>query len=671
MNNPLLNSTILPSFDQITASHVEPAITLLLTQARQGLDQLLAEPSFDWSWYQQLETLDEKLNQAWSPVSHLNSVASTPELRAAHDAMLPLLSAYTSERGQNVALMNAFKTLAKRDDGSVAQREAVRQALLEFQLAGIDLPEDQQARVAELKQSLSQLSSRFSNNVLDATEAWFLHITEESCLSGLPAVNIELAETAAKKRNLEGWVLTLDMPQYIAVMTFLDDAGVREIVYRAFVSRASDTGPHDSKFDNTAIMHQILTNKTELARLLGFANYAELSLAKKMADHPDSVSDFIHDLAIKSKPQAQSELNELTLFAQAQGVDKLNPWDVTYWGEKRREALFNVSQEALKPYFPIDSVLSGLFNVVNRLFNIEVRADLTVKTYHDDVVFYRIYRAEQEIAGFYFDLYSRDGKRGGAWMDECRVRRAIDNGIQLPVAYMVCNFTAPTQTTPSLLTHQEVTTLFHEFGHGLHHMLSEVEVAAVSGINGVVWDAVELPSQFLENWCWEPEVVEMLSSHYQTGESLPKQILDSLLAAKNYQSAMMMMRQLEFAAFDFELHRKTKKSIDILDHARVIREQFSVVPSIDENRFSHSFSHIFAGGYAAGYYSYKWAEVLSADAFSLFEERGLFDQESGQKFLTHILQKGGEEPAAVLYQRYRGRDADLAPLLRHSGIEVK
>lgn len=677
MSNPLLNNPVLPLFGAITASHVEPAIDSLLAECRQTLTQVvdtaLAQgPNWD-NLVVPLEEQDDSLGKAWSPVGHLNAVLNSEELREAYTASLSKLTAYSTEVGQNKALWQAYQSLADSESFAslnTAQKTAVDHALRDFRLAGVDLPESKKQRFSELKQRLSQLSTQFSNNVLDATQGWFKQIDSVDELSGLPDSAIALAKQAAEQRSLNGYVISLDIPAYLAVMTHANSRALREEIYRAYCTRASDSGPTAGQWDNAPLIDEILKLRHELAQLLGFSNYAERSLATKMAEDCDQVEAFLLELAKKSRTAAKKDFDELAAFAKkTDALNDLQAWDQAYYSEKLREQKYAISQEELRPYFPADTVVKGMFDVVARLFGIQIKK-VDADVWHEDVGFYEIYQDDTVIARFYLDMFARENKRGGAWMDECRVRRQRSNGLQLPVAYLTCNFTPAVGGKPPLLTHNEVVTLFHEFGHGLHHMLTRVDVAAVSGINGVAWDAVELPSQFLENWCWEKTVIPLISGHYESGEALPESLLNNLLAAKNFQSAMQMLRQVEFALFDFRLHRSyqpdTPVSVQtVLDQ---VREQVAVVMPPSFNRFQNGFSHIFAGGYAAGYYSYKWAEVLSSDAFSRFEEEGVFNADTGRSFLKEVLQRGGSEDAMTLFKAFRGREPKIDALLKHSAI---
>ncbi len=677
MSNPLLSNNELPPFAAIKPEHIEPAMTQLIEDSLAAVDNLLQhQPAPDWaSLLQPLENLDDRMQQAWSPVGHLNGVAQNDVLREAYDNCLPKLSEYHTRLGQNKALFSAYKTLKESAQFArlnTAQQKVIDNALRDFRLSGIDLPVNQQQRFANIRKRLAELASDFSNNVLDATQAWNKLVSDEAELAGVPETALNAAGVAAKNRGATGFLLTLDAPCYLAVVTYADDPAVREEIYRAYTSRASELGPNAGKYDNRANMVDILGLRKEMARLLGFANYADYSLATKMAPSAATVLGFLRELAEKSRPNAQQELAELQHFARQQhGAADLAAWDIAYYSEKLRQHKYAVSQEQLRPYFPAAKVLEGLFAVTSRLFDVSIKAADAIETWHPDAQVFNIYRNEQLIARFYIDLYAREHKRGGAWMDECRVRRKRDdNSIQLPVAYLTCNFMAPAGSKPSLLTFNEVTTVFHEFGHGLHHMLTEIDCAGVSGINGVAWDAVELPSQFLENWCWQKTVIPLISSHYETGEALPESLLDKLLAAKNFQSGMQMLRQIEFAMFDFEMHQSEDicNADDVQALLNDVRQRVAVLQPPPENRFQLSFSHIFAGGYAAGYYSYKWAEVLAADAFAVFEENGIFDPATGRDFLTKILAKGGSIDALELFKSFRGREPRVDALLRHAGI---
>ncbi len=675
--NPFLKNSELPDFSALQPQFVDAAIAQVLDDNRRAINDLLdgvGEPTWN-SLVLPIEELEDRLEQVWSPVGHLNGVTNTPEWRHAYESALPKLTEYHTELGQNRRLYEAYKKLSESGEYAQldeARRKVIDNALRDFRLSGVALEGDAKKRYGELRKSLAELTTKFSNNVLDATQGWFSHITDEDGLRGIPATALQLYRQAAKARALEGFVITLDAPAYLPVMQYAENRELRRELYTAYSTRASDQGPQAGQWDNSALMTQILAARHELAQLLGFANYAEYSLATKMAESTDEVIAFLEDLARRSRAMASDEYRELQVFAARElGIAELQVWDVPYASEKLRLARYALSQEELRPYFPAAKVIEGLFAIVEKLFGVRFVEDRSIATWHADVHVYNLQRGDQRVARCYLDLYARSGKRGGAWMDNCRSRRErADGNLQLPVAYLVCNFTPPGESLPSLLTHAEVTTLFHEFGHGLHHMLTRIDTAPVSGINGVAWDAVELPSQFLENWCWEPEAIPLLSSHYETGAPLPQALLDKMLAAKNFQSGLFMMRQLEFALFDFRLHRdydsqQPRPVQDVIDD---VRRTVAVYPLPAFNRFQHSFTHIFAGGYAAGYYSYKWAEVLSADAYSAFEEEGIFNADTGRRFLHEILERGGAREPMTLFVAFRGRRPHVDALLRHSGI---
>jgi len=674
-NNPLLQDFDLPPYSEIRPEHVEPAIDSILGDNRVAIEELLSRPAERLDWQTLVVGLDEmnaRLGRAWSPVSHLNAVCNSPELRSAYEACLPKLSAYYTELGQNRALFEAYKALAEGPAAAgfeVAQKTILEHSLRDFRLSGIDLPPVEQQRFGAIQMKLAELGSRFSNQLLDATQAWTKHLTDEAALAGLPDSAKGQMKQAAEAKGLDGWLITLEFPSYYAVMTYADDRALRQEVYTAYSTRASDQGPNAGQFDNGPVMEEILDLRQELARLLGYASYAELSLATKMAESPEQVLGFLRDLAVRSKPFAEKDLAELRAFAAKQGLDDLKSWDTGYYAEKLRQSRYSLNQEELRAYFPIDKVLAGLFAVVQRLYGIEIVELEDFDAWHPEVRLFEIREHGEHVGRFFFDLYARANKRGGAWMDGARdKRRDAEGRLISPVANLVCNFTPPVGERPALLTHDEVTTLFHEFGHGLHHLLTRVEHAGASGINGVAWDAVELPSQFMENWCWEPEGLALISGHYQTGEPLPQEKLERMLAAKNFQSGMMMVRQLEFSLFDFELHATHGDGRSVLEVLEAIRDEVSVLRPPRENRFPNSFAHIFSGGYAAGYYSYKWAEVLSSDAFSRFEEEGVFNAETGRAFREAILARGGSQEPMVLFVDFRGREPSIDALLRHLGL---
>lgn len=675
MANPLLEPHELPPFSSIKPAHVEPAIRQLIERNKTRIDELLASTD-TYSWanlLQVIEELDDELSRAWSPVSHLNSVCDTDELREAYNQCLPLLSEYGTWAGQHSGLCAAYQQIADSDAFDTldtAQRKSIEHALRDFRLAGVDLPPDEKKQYGELRQRLSKLGSSFGENVLDATNAWSRQVTREE-LQGLPETALASARQAAEQAGQDDYLINLEFPSLSPILNYCDNRALREEVYTANCTRASEQGPSAGQWDNSDLIVEILNLRTELAKLLGFDSYAELSLATKMADTPDSVIEFLQQLATKSLPQANAEFRELEAFAiEHSDLSSLQAWDVSYYSEKLRQSRYQVSQEDIRPYLPVDKALLGLFEVVRRLYGVDVREIETFDNYHPSAQLFELLRDGDVVARFYLDLYARAHKRGGAWMGDCRIRRKTSSGLQIPVAFMVCNFTPPVGDKPALLTHTELTTMFHEFGHGLHHMLTRQTVAAVSGINGVAWDAVELPSQFLENWCWEREALAFISGHWETGEALPEALLDKMLAARNFQSGMMMARQLEFSLFDFRLHQEwgsgSFESVQsLLDE---VRQRVGVVKLPPFNRFQNSFSHIFAGGYAAGYYSYKWAEVLSADAFSRFEEEGIFNAATGADFRTQVLEVGGSREPMEVFVAFRGREPSIEPLLRHCGI---
>lgn len=673
--NPLLDIPYLPAFSTIQAEHVIPALETVLQDNRAWLADTLARPTaFTW------ETLVTPMNEAanrldrmWSPVSHMNAVVNTETLRQAYNTCLPTLSDYHTEVGQNPELYAAIKAIREQDTAlNSAQRKSLDDSLLGFKLSGIALSDDEKAVYRRISQDLSQLTSRFSDNVLDATNAWTKHITDVAELAGLPESALAMAAQTAQQRGLDGWVLTLQFPSYIAVMTYADNRELRAEMYRAYTTRASELGANP-EWDNTAVMRDILRLRQEEAELLGYTNYAELSLATKMAENPQQVLAFLNDLARKAKPYAQQEYAELLAFASTLGLDDVQAWDVTYVSEKMKHARFDFTEEDLKPYFPADRVIAGLFAQVEKLFGVRITQQTDgVDLWHPDVRFYHVYAPTGELqAVFYLDLYARQHKRGGAWMsDFCGRFRRADGSLQIPVAFMTCNGSAPVGEQPALLTHDEVVTLFHEFGHGLHHMLTQVDYPDIAGIAGVEWDAVELPSQFMENWCWERSVLDKLAAHWQTGEPLPDNLFQKMLAARHFQTAMATVRQLEFALFDMHLHLDPSAAQEGQVQAirQQVLEQVAVIKPPAFNRMPHTFTHVFAGGYAAGYYSYKWAEVLSADAFARFEEEGLDNLEVGTAFLREVLEVGGSRPAMESFVAFRGRKPTVDALLRHSGL---
>ncbi|MCE7522973.1 oligopeptidase A [Alloalcanivorax xenomutans] len=675
-HNPLIDYPDLPPFSEIRPEHVKPAVEQLIADGRQRIETVLKAGDVGYqALVAALDEEDDRLGKAFGPVAHLNAVAQNEALREAYNACLPLLSEYGTEVGQNSALFAAYQALHDSAEFAAlneAQRKDIDNTLRDFCLSGVALGEEDKRRYMENAKRLSELTTQYENQLLDATQNWKKHVTDEQELEGLPETALAGTADRARAEGLDGWLLTLDFPVYLAVMSHARNRALREEMYRAFTTRASDQGPDAGRFDNGPVMDEILALRDAQAKLLGFGSYAEKSLATKMARSVDEVMHFLHDLAFKAKPQAEKELRELQDFAAEQGATDLQPWDIGFWSERLREARYDLSDEALRPWFPAEKVIDGMFAVVGKLFGIRFRQRHDVDTWHTDVRFFELVDDDGSVrAAFYLDMYARTGKRGGAWMDDARIRRRrLDGSLQTPVAYLTCNFAPPAGGKPGLLTHDEVVTLFHEFGHGLHHMLTEQEVSGISGINGVAWDAVELPSQFLENWCWTEEGLAMISGHYETGEPLPKAMLDKMLAAKNFQSAMGMMRQLEFSLFDMRLHAEYTPELSIQKVLDEVRDEVAVIKPPAFNRFQNGFSHIFAGGYAAGYYSYKWAEVLSSDAYSRFEEEGTFNEDTGRAFRDNILALGGSREPMELFKAFRGREPSVEPLLRHSGIDV-
>jgi len=670
VNNPLLQLDSLPDFERIEAAHARPALEEVLAQNRARIAALTAQaaPTFA-SLVVPMEELGHRLGRVWSPIGHLNAVANSSAMREAYNACVPLLTAYASEVGQNLELQKGYAYVLEHEGDALdaAQRKLVENALRDFRLAGVDLPPDRKDRFRTVMQRLAQLASKFSENVLDAAGAYTRVVSDEAELAGLPANVIDRAAADARAANTRGWLFKLDQPTYTTVMTCAQSEALRRDIYEAWVTRASELGPSAGRYDNEPLIAEILPLRHELAGLVGFKSYAEYALATRMAKSSSQVLAFLEDLARRCRPMGLREFADLEEYAGR----KLAAWDVAFYTERLKAHRFKVSQEELRPYFPLPKVLDGLFALTTRLYGIRVHERPSVAVWHPSVRYYDLLDAEDRpIAGFYLDPYSRTEKRSGAWMDECVVAKTLPDGKSLPVAQLVCNFTAPVGDVPSLLTHDEVTTLFHEFGHGLHHMLTRVAYPSIAGINGVSWDAVELPSQFMENFVWRTEVLPLISAHVETGEALPAELLRRLLGTRTFNGALDTLRQLELATFDFELHA----NFDPARGARVaeclagVRERVAVVPAASFNRLPSSFAHIFSGGYAAGYYSYKWAEVLAADAFEAFEEAGVFDQTTALRFLDSILSRGGSLDAMDAFVRFRGREPDVRPLLRQTGI---
>ena len=677
MNNPLLETLDLPAFNRINPDHIKPAIEQIIAENRQSVESLIGQTEPNWhNLIDPLALLEDRLSKAWSPVRHMNSVKSGDELREAYNQCLPLMSEYATELSQNRDLFEDFQRIAESTDFSQldnAQQKTIDDSLKHFRLGGVNLEGEARTRYQQLQKDLSELKSSYENNLLDANQAWEKYLNDETELAGLPNYAMAMLKQLAEQKEKPGYRVSLDMPCYIAVITYADNRALREELYQAYTTRASDQGITDKMWDNSANMVDIVAKRHEKAQLLGFSNYAEYSLETKMADSVEAVISFLEDLAERSRAVAIDEVNERQEFAESLGFSgELQAWDYAYYGEKLKQQRYQISDEDLKPYFSDQQVISGLFEIVKTLYQVDIsETSGTVDVWDDSVRFYQIINARGELIGqFYLDLYSRENKRGGAWMDECVNRYRIDEKTQLPVAYLTCNLTPPIGDQPALFTHDEVITLFHEFGHGLHHMLTRIDVPDVAGINGVEWDAVELPSQFMENFCWQKQALDLFARHYQSGEALPDALFEKMTAAKNFQSALQMLRQIEFALFDIELHQQTRinNAEQIQQILNQVRDAISVVKTPETNRFQNGFSHIFAGGYAAGYYSYKWAEVLSADAFAAFEEEGIFNVETGQRFLHCILEKGGSRPAIESFLCFRGRQPNIEALLHHSGI---
>ncbi|ONN64675.1 M3 family metallopeptidase [Herbaspirillum sp. VT-16-41] len=681
--NPLLDFSGYAQFDAIAAEHVTPALDKLLADASRLVTELeapMAEVTWD-NFVEPLESATEKLGRAWSVVGHLNSVMDTPALRATYNENQPRLVEFWTSLGQNLALFEKYKALQASPafaSLSAARRKVVDNAVRDFRLSGAELPEEKKERFAEIQEKQAMLTTRFSENVLDATNDFGLFVEDEAELSGLPADVKQAARAAAEKDGKPGYKFTLHFPSYFPVLQYADNRALREKIYRANATKASELGAKP-EWDNSGNIDQILQLRKEEAQLLGYANFAEVSLVAKMAKSPSEVIAFLEDLGQRARPFGQKDYEELKTFAREKlGLEELKAWDSTYASEKLREQRYAFSEQEVKQYFPEPKVVGGLFQVAQQLFGVQIKPD-TAPVWHKDVKFFRIERDGQLVGQFYLDLYARSGKRGGAWMDDARARRLTAQGVQTPIAYLVCNFTEPAVvdgvTKPALFTHDEVITLFHEFGHGLHHMLTQVDEVGVSGISGVEWDAVELPSQFMENFCWEWDVLQQLTSHAETGEPLPRALYDKMIAAKNFQSGLQMLRQVEFSLFDMLIHHEyevggSQTVQQLLDS---VRDRIAVIRPPEFNRFQHSFSHIFAGGYAAGYYSYKWAEVLSADAYSAFEEAAVtggnvISLETGRRFQQEILAVGGSRPAIESFKAFRGREPSIDALLRHSGM---
>jgi oligopeptidase A len=680
MTNPLLSEQTLPAFDKVNSTHIEPALDQLLKENRQKIADLIANQDYSWNTLvQPLEEMAARLEDMWSIVSHLNNVRNTKELREVYNICLPKITAYQTELNQNVALFKAYRSIKENhhwNSLTQPQQAVIKHALRDFHLAGVDLPNDKKQRFSEIQDQTAKLTTKFEENLLDATDGWQRLISDEKELAGVPEHAKTTMKQQAQEQKKPGWLITLNFPSYFAIITYADNRELRKEIYTAYVTKASDIGPNAGKWDNSQIMVDILKLRQEEAKLLGYQHFSELSLVSKMAKSTQQVNEFLLELATRSLSMAKKEWAELKHFARENyGVEQVEAWDIGYYSEKLREQKFHLTQEELRPYFPLPRVLDGLFTIVNKLYEIVIKERTTnLAKWHKDVQFFDIYDKQNKlIGGFYIDLFARPQKNGGAWMDTCKIRYRNSTGeLHIPIAFLNCNFTAPSNNSPALLTHEEVLTLFHEFGHGLHHLLTSMEYPSISGISGVAWDAVELPSQLMENWCWQKAGLELFARHYKTQEQLPDEMFQKLHAAKNFQAGMQMVRQLEFSLFDFRLHEVTdihnaQQIQSVLDETR---RQITVVPIPSFNRFQHSFSHVFAGGYAAGYYSYKWAEVLSCDVFTQFEKNGIFDAKTAQNFLQKVLAKGGSGEPMQLFIDFMGREPKIDALLRDNGIEA-
>ncbi len=678
-SNPLLHFSGLPKFQEVKAEHVSPAIEYLISQARADIETLVnSNEEVSWeNFAAKLEDMEEKISRAWSQVGHMNGVVNSPELREAYNDNLSRLTDFYADLSQDERLYAKYRALRASklfDTLTVSKKKIVENELRDFRLGGAELPTEQKARYKAIQEELSKLSAKFEENVLDNTNDYALYIEDVTTLAGIPEDVLQTASEAAKEDNKAGWKFTLHFPSYLPVLQYGDNRELRETLYRAYATRASEFGKPDESgnpmWDNTPLISQILKLKLEAAKLLGFANYAELSIATKMAKSVKQVNDFLYDLAEKAKPYALKDKQELEEYASKLGITDMQAWDVAYASEKLREEKYAFSDLEVKQYFPENKVLAGLFKVVETIFGVHVNKS-EASVWHEAASFYDIRdHAGNLIGQFYLDLYARNNKRGGAWMDEAITRRKVGEKLTTPVAFLTCNFSAPVGGKPALFTHDEVLTMFHEFGHGLHHMLTQVDDYGVSGIKGVEWDAVELPSQFMENFCWEWEVLHNMTSHVDTGEQLPRALFDKMVAAKNFQAGMQTIRQIEFSLFDIRLHSEfdpngTTTALDLIE---TVRDEVAVVRPPKWNRFPNNFTHIFSGGYSAGYYSYKWAEVLSADAYSMFEEDGVLSAETGKRYWQEILAQGGSRPALESFTAFRGREPNIDALLRHNGM---
>ncbi|NNF16244.1 MAG: M3 family metallopeptidase [Gammaproteobacteria bacterium] len=666
--SPLLDLSDVPAFDQITADSVEPALNRALTYGRETIANVLQDnqPTDFEHVVAPLEIMGHRLERVWAPVSHLNAVKNSDDLRDVYNRCLEKLTQYWSEVGQNQELYKAYlKIRDEQHNLDPAQQRLLDLAVINFELEGVGLADEQRREYADIKIELSALQSKFEENVLDCSNAWSFHTEDKSRLGGIPENALNRAAGEAVQRKLDGWCFTLDFPTYNAVMSHASDSTLRKLFHDAWVTRASTAGDHDPKYDNTPVIEQILPLRQQAAELLGYADYAEYSLARKMAESGSEVEAFLRDLAARSKNAALRELADLENLAGT----RLQPWDISYYSERLREARFEISDELLRPYFPLEKALAGLFSIAERIFAISIREIPPVHAWHDDVRMYQIDGPDGQRAGrFYTDLFARQKKRGGAWMGECVGHNRLDNPGGAAVAFLVCNFMPADADKPALLTHDEIVTLFHEFGHTLHMLLSKVPYPGVAGINGVPWDAVELPSQFMENFAWQKETLPLISGHYESGEPIPGDMVDRLLGSRTFNAGLQSLRQIEFALFDMRIHREHKSGVSFTTILDDVRKEIAVIPGAANNRFANAFSHVFAGGYAAGYYSYKWAEVLSADAFSAFEETAILDDDTGNRFRSSVLERGGAVDAMTAFTEFRGRAPTIDALVRHNGL---
>lgn len=676
MSDLLFSNEILPSFSKLKTEEVHDAINSIIENNKKQLDSELKK-SNKLEVLNSLEEMMIKLTNAWSPVSHLNSVMSSPDIRQAYESSLNDIVQFGLLIEQDKRIFDLYKDIQDKSTDKLKHDHVLEKLLThkirDFKLAGVELDTESKELYKQLATDLSKDTTQFSNNVMDCTDAWTYHTTIKEHIIGIPDDVLAIAKNRAKKEEHEGWLFGLDAPTYLGVMKYADNRDLRAAFHYAYATRASKKGPHDEKFDNTQLMFDILSKRRQKAKLLNFNNYAEYSLAPKMVDKPEVVLGFLNDLLAKAKPAALKEWEELCLFAAKEdNINELKPWDVAYYSEKQKQSLFNLSDEKLKEYFPLDKVLSGFFEILTRIYGVNLKINTNADVWHPDVTCYDVIDSHKIVIGHvYLDLFARLNKRGGAWMDECRVRCFTDNIKQLPVAYLTCNFTQPSEDKPALLPHSDVVTLFHEFGHCLHHLLTQIDYPSLSGINGVPWDAVELPSQFHENWCWHPDSLPLISSHYLTGEPLPEKYLKKLIKQKNYQSGLFLLRQLTFALFDFRLHMnfyEEQGTAQIQETINQVRKEVSVIPTAEYDQFQQSFSHIFAGGYAAGYYSYLWAEVLAANCFEKFRQNDIFSRDIGQEFLDKILSQGGSVDFNTVTEDFCGHEMQVEPLLKSYGI---